>query len=300
MRAEYGAELAAPHLALAEGVGEPLTQAFRELAGPLRVGQVGDAHVDLPLVGRLDRELLQAGQRLAGGAHLLQRGHLAVLDLQQRLHRQRAAEQRRGGADPAPAAEVLQRVHVEQRGAGRGPALGRRGRILHRAPLADRVRGRQRGVPRRHADLPAVHAHHPHRGVPGRELGRLEGAAHLPGDVHRHDLLGPRQRGPLVGVEQHRGCRARRAHREELTERGRHPLGRRVLGALVVRLGADHHLQRHHGDPARLRHLRREAGRRVRDHGDRRPGWHGAKITHAAPGRRTPLSRRSPRGSCPR
>ena len=65
MRAEHGAELAAPHLAPAEVVGQPLGQPLGELAGPVRVGQVGDADVDLLPAGRLDRELLEPGQRPA-------------------------------------------------------------------------------------------------------------------------------------------------------------------------------------------------------------------------------------------
>ena len=104
------------------------------------------------LARRLDGELLEPGQRPRGGPHPLQRGDLAVLDLQQRLDRQRAAEQRGRGADPAAAAEVLQRVDVEQRRRRRGPRPGGRRRLLggaarverRRRPRARRTRSRPR------------------------------------------------------------------------------------------------------------------------------------------------------------
>ena len=76
------------------------------------------------------RQLLQPGQRRAGRADLLERGHPAVLDLQQRLDRQRAPEQRGRGADPAAAAQVLQGVDVEQRRRRGGPARRGRGGLL--------------------------------------------------------------------------------------------------------------------------------------------------------------------------
>ena len=108
--------------------------------------------------GGLHGQLLQPGQRASRGPHPLQGGDPAVGDLQQRLHRQRAAEQRRRGADPAAAAQVLQGVDVEQRATTRRRAPARprppprrsRRRRRRRRPTARRTRSRPRpaGCPR--------------------------------------------------------------------------------------------------------------------------------------------------------
>ena len=96
-------------------------------AAPARSGLARWAtHTSTSAVPRgLDRELLEPAQRPRRGPDLLERGDLAVGDLEQRLDRQRAAEQGGRGADPAAATEVLQRVDVEQRGATPRPARGR-------------------------------------------------------------------------------------------------------------------------------------------------------------------------------
>ena len=64
------------------------------------------------------------------------------------------------------------------------------------------------------------------RGVPGGELRGLEGPAHLAGQVHRDDLVGPVRGRPLVDLEQRARGRPRGADRPELLERlGHHRRG---------------------------------------------------------------------------
>ena len=81
----------------------------------------------------------------AVGADLLAGGDPPVDDLEQRLDRQRRAEQGGGGADPAAAPEVLQGVDVEQRRRAVGPRQRGAGRLLGRpAPRPARRRRRAR------------------------------------------------------------------------------------------------------------------------------------------------------------
>ena len=100
------------------------------------------------------------------GAHPLQRRDGAVLDLQQRLDRERPAEQSGGRADPTAAAQVLQRVDVEQGLRHGRPGPPPRG-LGGGSPGVDDVRGRKRGVSRADPDLPAVDRHTP---VPRRRV----------------------------------------------------------------------------------------------------------------------------------
>ena len=82
-----------------------------------------------------DRDLLEPGDRLRRGAHLLQRLDVPVDQVQQRLHRQRRPEQRGGRADPATAPQVLERVDVEDGGARPPRASPRRlGDLVDRTP----------------------------------------------------------------------------------------------------------------------------------------------------------------------
>ena len=171
----------------------------------------------------------------------------AVDDLQQRLDREGRAEQRGRGADPAAAAEVLQRVDVEQRRRRRrrGPARRPRPpRPSRRASSTSAARARRTRSP-----CPSCRVSTARTGIeasPRRELRGLEGAAHLPRQVHRQDLR--RRRPPLrllVGLEEHRRGRPRGADRRPLAQRGGDRLrGRLGVDALVVRPRADHHLQR--------------------------------------------------------
>ena len=76
--------------------------------------------------GPLGHDLLQAGDRLRRRPHLLQHLDAPAVQLQQRLHGERRAQQCLRGADPAAAAQIVQGVDVEVRGRARGPLLGRR------------------------------------------------------------------------------------------------------------------------------------------------------------------------------
>ena len=236
---------------------------------PIRTGQVRHGDVDRVRPGGLHGQLLQPRQGASRGPHPLQRRDPALGDLQQRLHGEGTADQRGGGADPAAAAEVLEGVHVEQGATPRGPFPRGLRRVGGRTARVHDVGGRQCGVPRRHPDLPAVHRYDGHGGLASGELRRLEGPAHLRGQVHGDDLRGTGARTLLVDLEQRRRRRPRRAHRAELLERRRHQLGGGPLGPLVVDVGADHDLQRHHDDAALVGQVRRQAGRRVGDHDDR-------------------------------
>ena len=92
-------------------------------------------------------------------------------------------------ADAPAAAEVFQRVDVEQR--GRRLPSGERGlrRILPGPTGVEDVGRGEGGVAGGDADLPGVHDVHRQLHLEGRQLGGLEGAAHLAGEVHRHDLV---------------------------------------------------------------------------------------------------------------
>ena len=275
VRAEHRTELRTPDLAALEVVRQPRGQLRLQLPGPVRAGQVRHGDVDRVRPGGLHGQLLQPRQRASRGPHPLEGRDPALGDLQQRLHGERAADQRGGGADPATAAEVLERVHVEQGAAPRGPFPRRRRGVGGGTARVHHVGGRQGGVPGRHPDLPAVHRYDGHGGLAGGELSRLEGPAHLRGQVHGHDLRGTGARTLLVDLEQGRRRRPRRAHRPELLERRRHQLRGGAVGALVVDVGADHDLQRHHDDAALVGQVRRQAGRRVGDDDDR----HGREVS---------------------
>ena len=119
----------------------------------------------------------------------------AVHDLQQRLDRQRRPEQRGGGADPAAATEVLQRVDVEQRRGRRRPAASAAPAASSQRPAASSTSAAASTAnPVRHAELPGVDGADRERRVARGQLGGLEGAAHLRRQVHRERLLGARRR----------------------------------------------------------------------------------------------------------
>ena len=110
------------------------------------VGQVGDAQVDRAVSGGLDDEVLHPAQRPGRGAHPVEVHDAAVLDPQQRLHREGTPEDRGRGPDPATPTEVLQGVDVEQRGRGCGAAA--RGVGAPRRPCRRRPGRRPRSARR--------------------------------------------------------------------------------------------------------------------------------------------------------
>lgn len=75
-------------------------------------------------------DLLQPGDRLRGRADLFQEIDPALGELEQRLDRERRAEQCLRGPDPAAPAQVVEGVHVEVGGGLFGPLLGRGDRLV--------------------------------------------------------------------------------------------------------------------------------------------------------------------------
>src|SRR2546423_796642 len=120
-----------------QSVTEALSEPYHQFVSASGRGQVVDAHLDHRVAGRLDRQVHQPGERAAGRAHLVADHDLAVHHMQDRLDRQRRTEQCGSGTDATTAPQVLQGVHVEQRGGtgdrrpsrrdgpGQGPVAGR-------------------------------------------------------------------------------------------------------------------------------------------------------------------------------
>jgi len=69
VRAEHGAQLAAPHLAPREVGGEPLGQSSGELTRSVGVGEVRDAQLDRPVGRRLDDQVLEPAEGPRGRTH---------------------------------------------------------------------------------------------------------------------------------------------------------------------------------------------------------------------------------------
>ena len=234
-------------------VRDPLSQPRGEVVCLLGVDQVRHGDVDVLVPRRLDRELFEPAQCLGGSADLLERDDRAVLDLEQRLDRQRRTDQRGGRADATSSTEVLQGVDVEQRLRRRCPLPCCLGRLLGRGSLVERRGGRLDGEAGAHPEVPTVDAVHRDRAVPSGQLGGLEGARHLAGQVHRHDRLGARLGQRLVGAEEHLRCRTTRRDRlPALQSRG--DVVRAGTDPLVVRRGADDDLERDDGHLEPLRH----------------------------------------------
>jgi hypothetical protein len=160
---------------------------------------------DRGVARRLHRELLEPGQRPAGGADPLPRSDPAVGHLEDRLDRERRPDECGRGPDTTTTPEVLQGVDVEQGRGRRGlPAsrLGDLGAACTGVPGLGSRHHREAGAD---ADLPRVDGVHRHRRPAAGELGGLEGAAEVAGQVHGHDLGRPLGSQPLVGVEHHLG-----------------------------------------------------------------------------------------------
>ena len=232
-----------------------------------RLGPVGGAEmlhrdVHIGVSGRLGGELDQAGQRAAGGAYLLLEHHLAAADVQDRLHRQRRAEQRRGGADPATATEELQRVDVEQRAASGPPrSSGRRAHGRRVAPASAASAAASATNP---SAMPAVAESttlHPAVELLGRLQRRLVRAGQPGRQVHRDDAVWRRAR---AGRGRRRSNSAG-AGREVVTVTRRSPSARATSAgvtsiALAAVLAEDRHRQRHDPQARGAGHV----GRQVR------------------------------------
>ena len=211
VRTEHRAELAAPDLAAVEVGGEAVAEPAGQVGRPVGVGQVGDADVDVEVARRLDDQVLQPAQGACGGAHALEVGDPPVLDPQQRLDRERSAEQRGGGTDPSATTEVLQRVDVEQRRSPGRPARARPAAASSTEPPASRTSdGAEGGVPGGDPDLSRVDHGDRHRRVPRGEQGRLVRAAHVARQVDRQHRVGARRPLPSRRPRAARPARAAR------------------------------------------------------------------------------------------
>ena len=125
VRADHGADLGHQQPG---GPRKPLAQPLGQLLGPLRGTEVVHRQVRRSVTGGPHRQLHQPLRGPRGRPHLLQRHDPPLRHVQQRLHRQRRADQRGRRADPAAAAQPVQGVHAEEH-----PAPGRdvRGCLLH-------------------------------------------------------------------------------------------------------------------------------------------------------------------------
>ena len=170
----------------------------------------------------------EPAQRPGGRADLLEGGDPPSTYRQERLDRQRAAEDRRGRADPAAAAEVLQGVDVEQR---RRVAARRRAAAAASAtepPAAEHLRGRERGEAGGHARPDGCRRSSPGTG-PLAAASCADSNVPLMSPERCTDRISsaPAARRRVVRLEHRRRSRPGRAHRQELAQRLRDPLGRR-------------------------------------------------------------------------
>ena len=226
--------------------------------------QVVHRDVARPTSGALAHEVLDARERLRRRPHLLQRRHPTLAQLEDRLHRERLADERGGGADAAAATQIVERVDVEERvrrrrsrqhdvgdGVRVGSGLGRARSIEHREP-------------HRHRDAARVDDDHRDGRVLRRQARCVDGARHVAGQVRRDDRGRTCVDGRGVGLREALRRRARGGDHRPLAQR-LGDLVRSDLRALVVGLPADDHLDRHDPDPVRGDQISREVGGGVGD-----------------------------------
>lgn len=94
----------------------PSPQPVGEGRGPFGCGEVVDRDVDGAGTGALDGDLLQPRDRLRGRPHLLPQFDAPAVEFEERLDRERGAEQRLRRPDAPAAAQVVQGVDVEEGG----------------------------------------------------------------------------------------------------------------------------------------------------------------------------------------
>jgi hypothetical protein len=133
---------------LAAALGEPLGHVGR--LDVLEEEHVGAAVVTLLQV--VDHPL----ERPAGGAHALDR-HDLVVEREDRLDLQRRADPRAGGADPAAAAQELERVDHEPELQGGAQLAGGRQRARQIGAVAHRIGGGDRRHAQPGGDALRVH-----------------------------------------------------------------------------------------------------------------------------------------------
>ena len=193
----------------------------------------------------------RAGQRAGRRTHLLERADPPVHDLQQRLHRQRrrrAAPRRRrsgrrGGGTPGC------RRRTATWCSRPGPAPRRR------PPPRSRPVERPRPPPARRTRC-AMPTCRVSTARTGTDASRAASWADSKVPLISPEMCtetissAPSARGLLVGLQDRRRRRPRRAHRGPLPQRVGHHLRRHArVHALVVRPRPDDHLQRHHRMP---------------------------------------------------
>ena len=191
-------------------------------------------------------------------------------------------------ADAAAAAQVLQRVDVEERcgalgGVDRGPVD-----VLERRPGSGGGGGREHREAEPHGrragvdDADSVRADLL-RGHPGG----VPRAGQLPGEVQGDDPGGAAGQDRPVDRRQLRRRRPGRAHRHP-GRQGRGDVGRRHAVALDAGPATEHDPQRDNPDRQPVGEAVRQIGRRVGHHHDR-PG-HGCTVAGVSRGRRSPAS----------
>ena len=201
---------------------------------------------------------------------LLQRHDPPVRDVQQRLHRQRGAEQRRRGADPPAAPQVLEGVDAEEDPAARCHV--RRGALHLPAGQAGSQRRRRRRAPRSpapsrsSASRPPAPVRTDLRGGPHRGL---PGAGQLAGQVHGHHLGGPAREGVAVAAGERLRPGPGRAHRGVPPGQLGGELGRPDVDTVQPDPVSQPHGQRNDPDAALLRQPFGEVRGGVGDDGDR-------------------------------
>ncbi len=167
-----------PRTGTAPPTPEPRPAAVRPTVRPGRV-RPGAARPHRPVHRRRRRRVSsqQPREGLCRGAHLFEQHDPAVVDVQQRLDRQRRAEPGRSRPDPAAPAQILQRVDVEQHASA--VDRGHRGVLYlgRRRTGRRRSRRRQRGESQPHSGRPGIdHPYRPVSEVLSGQPGRLPGA----------------------------------------------------------------------------------------------------------------------------
>src|SRR5215203_3722429 len=110
MRANDGTHLADRD---SHGTARRLLDTASEGKRAISVGQVLNGDVSGTVTDSLNSELFKPAERPGCGAHLLERHHRPIDEMEQRLDRQRRTDECCGLADAATAAQVLKGVDVE-------------------------------------------------------------------------------------------------------------------------------------------------------------------------------------------
>ena len=130
-----------------DAAGRAAPEALDELRRVIGRVRMADADVQVGgVLRRLQEHRLELGQRLRAAADALERRHLAVVEVQDRLHVEELAGEPRRLADAAAADEVLQRLDREEEAARASEALDDRQRAPRRScPARAGAGARRRG-----------------------------------------------------------------------------------------------------------------------------------------------------------